>query len=363
MGGSCRLALKVVGATISTSSCVGVGYSTSKVSMCAFQPHALNSESMNSVLAFSSEPNQVGSAHHKANAQFLLSLFRAWGWDAHIETFDVLYPTPTQELVEMVAPTTFKASLHEPPIKGDATSSLPGALPPYNVYGADGDVTAPLVYVNYGMPDDYKELARYGIDVKGKIVIVRYGGGWRGLKPELAYQHGAVGCLIYSDPRDDGYFQGDPYPEGGWRPPEGVQRGSVAKMQIYPGDPTTPGYGSVPGAKHIPIGDAKTVLKIPVLPISYADATPLLKAMGGPVAPESWRGALPFTYHLGAGPARVHMVVKSDWSLKPIYDVIATLEGSGDADQWVIRGNHHDGWVFGAFDPLAGMIAELGEAK
>ncbi len=311
----------------------------------------------------SSEPNQVGSPHDKANAEFMLSLFRAWGWDAHIETFDVLYPTPTQELVEMVAPTTFKASLHEPPIKGDATSSLPGALPPYNVYGADGDVTAPLVYVNYGMPDDYKELARYGIDVKGKIVIVRYGGGWRGLKPELAYQHGAVGCLIYSDPRDDGYFQGDPYPEGGWRPPEGVQRGSVAKMQIYPGDPTTPGYGSVPGAKHIPIGDAKTVLKIPVLPISYADATPLLKAMGGPVAPESWRGALPFTYHLGAGPARVHMVVKSDWSLKPIYDVIATLEGSGDADQWVIRGNHHDGWVFGAFDPLAGMIAELGEAK
>src|SRR5579875_3086448 len=205
----------------------------------------------------SSEPNQVGSPHDKANAEFMLSLFRAWGWDAHIETFDVLYPTPTQELVEMVAPTTFKASLHEPPIKGDATSSLPGALPPYNVYG----------------------------------------GGWRGLKPELAYQHGAVGCLIYSDPRDDGYFQGDPYPEGGWRPPEGVQRGSVAKMQIYPGDPTTPGYGSVPGAKHIPIGDAKTVLKIPVLPISYADATPLLKAMGGPVAPESWRGALPFTYH------------------------------------------------------------------
>ncbi|HST28864.1 MAG TPA: M28 family metallopeptidase, partial [Rudaea sp.] len=245
----------------------------------------------------------------------------------------------------------------------DATSGLSGALPPYNVYGADGDVTAELVYVNYGMPDDYKELARHGVDVKGKIAIVRYGAGWRGLKPELAYQHGAVGCLIYSDPRDDGYFAGDAYPKGGWRPAEGVQRGSVAKMQLYPGDPTTPGYGSVPGAKHVAAKDAKTVLKIPVLPISYADATPLLQALGGPVAPESWRGALPLTYHLGAGPAKVHLVVKSDWSLKPIYDVIATIKGSQEPDRWIVRGNHHDGWVFGAWDPLAGMIAELGEAK
>lgn len=311
----------------------------------------------------SSEPNQVGSPHDKANAEFLLAQFKQWGWDAHIETFDVLYPTPTHELVELVAPTKFKATLHEPPVTGDRTSDLPGALPPYNVYGADGDVTGELVYVNYGMPDDYKELARLGVSVKGKIVIVRYGGGWRGLKPELAHEHGAVGCLIYSDPRDDGYFHSDTYPKGAARPAEGVQRGSVAKMQIYPGDPTTPGYASVPGAKHVAIKDAKTLLKIPVLPISYADATPLLKAMGGPVAPESWRGALPFTYHVGAGPAKVHMVVKSDWSRKPIYDVIAKLPGSSDADQWVIRGNHHDGWVFGAFDPLAGTIAQMGEAK
>jgi N-acetylated-alpha-linked acidic dipeptidase len=310
-----------------------------------------------------SEPNQVGSPHDKANAEWMLAQFKQWGWDAHIEKFDVLYPTPTDELVEMVAPTTYKATLHEPPIKGDATSTVPGALPPYNVYGADGDVTGQLVYVNYGMPDDYKELARLGVSVKGKIVIVRYGGGWRGLKPELAYQHGAIGCLIYSDPRDDGYFTGDTYPDGPTRPAEGVQRGSVAKMQLYPGDPTTPGYGSVAGAKHLPLKDAKTLLKIPVLPISYADATPLLKAMGGPLAPASWRGALPFTYHVGAGPAKVHMMVKSDWSLKPIYDVIAKLPGSDDADQWVVRGNHHDGWVFGAFDPLAGMVTELAEAK
>jgi N-acetylated-alpha-linked acidic dipeptidase len=308
-------------------------------------------------------PNQVGSPHDKANAEFMLAKFKEWGWDARIETFEVLYPTPKQEAVELVAPTQFKAALHEPPVKGDSTSDLPGALPPYNVYGADGDVTAPLVYVNYGMPDDYKELARRGVDVKGKIVIVRYGGGWRGLKPELAHEHGAVGCLIYSDPRDDGYFQGDSYPKGGWRPPEGVQRGSVAKMQMYPGDPTTPGFGSTPDARPLAVKDAKTLLKIPVLPISYADATPLLKALGGQVAPDNWRGALPITYHIGAGPAKVHLLVKSDWTRKPVYDVIATLKGSTEPDQWIVRGNHHDGWVFGAWDPLAGMIAELGEAK
>ena len=311
----------------------------------------------------SSEPNQVGAPHDKANAEFMLGKFKQWGWDAHIETFDVLYPTPKQELLQLVAPDTYTAKLHEPPVPGDATSNAPGALPPYNVYGADGDVTAPLVYVNYGMPDDYKELARRGVDVKGKIVITRYGGGWRGLKPKLAQEHGAAGCLIYSDPRDDGYFEGDTYPQGGWRPADGVQRGSVADMQVYPGDPTTPGYGSTPGAKHLALKDAKTILRIPVLPISYADATPLLKALGGQVAPANWRGALPITYHIGAGPAKVHLLVKSDWTRKPVYDVIARLKGSTDPDQWVVRGNHHDGWVFGAWDPLAGMVAEMAEAK
>ena len=311
----------------------------------------------------SSEPNQVGSPHDLANAQFLLAQFRKWGWDAHIETFDVLYPTPEEELVEMTAPTSYRATLYEPPVPGDRTSALGGALPPYNVYGSDGDVTAPLVYVNYGMPDDYKELARYGISVQGKIVIVRYGKGWRGLKPQLAYEHGAVSCLIYSDPQDDGYFNGDPYPKGGWRPAAGVQRGSVMNIARYPGDPTTPGYGSVPGAQHLAVKDAGSIVRIPVLPISYADATPLLQALGGPVAPASWRGALPMTYHIGAGPAEVHMRVKSHWGLAPIYDVVAVLQGTTDGNQWVIRGNHHDGWVFGAWDPLAGTVALMGEAE
>jgi N-acetylated-alpha-linked acidic dipeptidase len=311
----------------------------------------------------SSGPNQVGSAHDKANAEFMLAKFREWGWDAHIETFSVLYPTPKKVALELLGPHPYTAVLKEPAVAGDATSNTPGALPPYNVYGGDGDVTAALVYANYGMPDDYKELARRGIDVRGKIVITRYGGGWRGLKPKLAQEHGAVGCLIYSDPHDDGYAQGDAYPQGGWRPAQGVQRGSVADMQLYPGDPLTPGIGSTPEAKRLAIKDAKTILKIPVLPISYADATPLLQSLAGPVAPPGWRGALPLTYHVGPGAAKAHLTVLSDWSQKSIYDVIATLKGSTAPDQWIVRGNHHDGWVFGAWDPLAGNVALMAEAK
>ncbi|WP_458072007.1 transferrin receptor-like dimerization domain-containing protein [Rhodanobacter sp. BL-MT-08] len=312
----------------------------------------------------SSQPNQVGSPHDKANAEFMLAKFREWGWDAHIETFSVLYPTPKKVALELLGPQPFTAALKEPPIAGDATSNIQdGALPPYNVYGADGDVTAELVYANYGMPDDYKDLARRGIDVRGKIVLTRYGGGWRGLKPKLAQQHGAIGCLIYSDPHDDGYAKGDVYPKGGWRPADGVQRGSVADMQVYPGDPLTPGIGSVPGAKRLAIKDATSLLKIPVLPISYADATPLLQSLTGPVAPANWRGSLPITYHVGPSTAKVHLTVESNWGQKPVYDVIAKIKGSTAPDQWIVRGNHHDGWVFGAWDPLAGNVALMAEAK
>ncbi len=309
-------------------------------------------------------PNHVGSPHDKANADFMLGLFKEWGWDARIETFEVLYPTPKKVALEMVAPAKFTARLQEPAVEGDRTSTqLAEQLPPYNAFGADGDVTGELVYVNQGMPDDYKELARHGIDVKGRIVIARYGGGWRGLKPKLAYQHGAIGCIIYSDPHDDGYAAGDAYPKGGFRPADGVQRGSVMDMQVHPGDPLTPGVGATADAKRLPIAEAKTVLKIPVLPISHADATPLLKALDGPVAPESWRGALPITYHLGPGPAKVQLTIESDWSLKTIYDVIATMTGSELPNEWVVRGNHHDGWVFGASDPLSGNVALMAEAK
>ncbi len=311
-----------------------------------------------------SAPNHVGSPHDKANAEFILAKFKEWGWDARIETFDVLYPTPKSHTLELIEPTRFTAALKEPPIDGDSTSSnTEAALPPYNVYGADGDVTAELVYVNYGMPDDYKELARHGVEVKGKIVITRYGHGWRGLKPKLAYEHGAVGCLIYSDPQGDGYFTGDAYPKGGNRPADGVQRGSVLDMILYPGDPLTPGVGATARAKRLAMKDAVTILKIPVMPISYADAQPLLAALDGQVVPRDWRGALPLTYHIGPGPAKVHLEIESEWTRKPVYDVVAKIRGAKYPDQWVLRGNHHDGWVFGAWDPLAGNVAMLAEAK
>ena len=311
-----------------------------------------------------SQPNHVGSPHDKANADQILKWFKDWGWDAHIETFWVLYPTPLSESLELAGAKPFKATLQEPPIPGDssATATDP-ALPAYVEYQGDGDVTAGLVYVNYGTQDDYKTLERLGVSVKGKIAIARYGSVWRGLKPKLAQDHGAIGCIMYSDPADDGYSVDETYPNGPMRPPHGVQRGSVADMPLYPGDPLTPGIGATKDAKRLKISEAVTILKIPVLPISYADAQVFLDAIGGRVAPPGWRGALPITYHVGPGPAAVHLAVKSDWSLKPIYDVIATMKGSSWPDQWVVRGNHHDGWVFGATDPMSGQVAMLAEAK
>ena len=310
-----------------------------------------------------SAPNQVGSPHDKENAEFTLAQFKAWGWDAHIETFSVLYPTPKTELLQLTGPTPFTATLTEPPIPGDeATYNQAGGLPAYVAYGGDGDVTAPLIYVNYGMPADYAALQRMGLDVKGKIVIARYGVGWRGLKPKLAYEHGAVGCIIYSDPADDGYGPGDPYPKGAYRPEAGVQRGSVQDIPVESGDPLTPGIGAVEGAPRIPLSEAKTILKIPTIPISYGDAVHFLSALTGPVGPKGWRGALPITYHVGGG-AQAHLVVQSNWDQKPLYDVIAIMPGAKTPDEWVIRGNHRDGWVFGAEDPLSGQTALMEEAK
>ena len=312
----------------------------------------------------SAYPHTAGSPQDKKNVEWILSKFRQFGWEAHIETFYVLLPMPEKRLVEMVAPTTFRATLEEPTVSVDPTSSQHAAqLPTYNMYSGDGDLTAPLVYVNYGMKADYDQLERLGISVKGAIVMARYGNGWRGLKPKLAAQHGAVGCLIYSDPRDDGYWRGDVFPEGAWRPREGVQRGSVMDMLAYPGDPLTPGVGATRNAKRLPLNQAKSLVKIPVLPISYGDAQPLLAALKGPVAPSAWRGALPLTYRVGPGPAKVHLVVKSSWDVKPIWDVIARIQGSAYVNQWIIRGNHQDAWVNGAQDPLSGFSAELEEAR
>lgn len=313
----------------------------------------------------SARPHNVGSPYDKDNAEWILGKFKEFGLDAHIETFSVLFPTPKERLVELVeGGPHFTAKLQEPPVPEDPTSNQTAEqLPTYNAYSIDGDVTAPLVYVNYGVPEDYEVLERRGVSVKGAIIIARYGKSWRGIKPLVGAEHGAIGCIIYSDPRDDGYSGGPTFPIGPWRPKEGVQRGSVQDSTVFMGDPLTPGIGATADAKRLPLKDAQSLTKIPVLPISYADAQPLLAAISGPVAPRDWRGGLPITYRIGPGPAKVHLKVFSNWDMKPLYDVIAKIPGSAHPDEWVIRGNHHDAWVNGAEDPISGMVTVLEEAR
>jgi N-acetylated-alpha-linked acidic dipeptidase len=325
----------------------------------------LNAENLRQWMShIAARPHHVGSEWGKQNAEFMAELFRSWGYETRIETFEVLFPTPKLRRLQMIEPVVFTASLEEPALAEDATSGQKDEqLPTYNAYSVDGDVTAELVYVNYGVPEDYEELARRGIDVEGKIALARYGKSWRGIKPKVAAENGAIGCIIYSDPRDDGYFLGDVYPVGGYRGAASAQRGSVADMPLFPGDPLTPGRGATADADRLKIEDAPTLTSIPVLPISYADAQPLLEALGGPVAPPSWRGALPLAYHLGPGPAKVRLQLEFDWKMATARDVIAVLPGKTSPDQWVIRGNHHDAWVNGAADPVAGLVAMMEEAR
>jgi N-acetylated-alpha-linked acidic dipeptidase len=312
----------------------------------------------------SARPHPVGSPYGREVAEFLAARFREWGYDTAIEEFSVLFPTPRTRLVELIAPESYRARLAEPALREDRTSGQRAEqLPLYNAYSVDGDVSGELVYVNYGVPEDYEELERRGIDVRGRIVIARYGGSWRGIKPKVAAEKGALGCLIYSDPRDDGFFEGDAYPKGAFRGQWGAQRGSVADMPRHPGDPLTPGRGATPDAVRLQRSEAATLTKIPVLPLPWGDALPLLRHLGGPVAPEGWRGALPLTYHLGPGPARVRLKAEFDWRLVPARNVIARLGGSEHPDEWILRGNHHDAWVNGAHDPVSGLVALMAEAR
>ncbi|MGA2424702.1 MAG: transferrin receptor-like dimerization domain-containing protein [Terriglobales bacterium] len=313
----------------------------------------------------SARPHHVGSPYNKDNAEWILAHFKAWGLDAHIERFDVLFPTPKVRLLEMLAPTKFTAKLEEPALVVDPTSNQKAEqLPTYNAYSIDGDVTAPLVFVNYGLPEDYEKLDRLGISVKGAIVIAKYLHSWRGVKPKVAAEHGAIGCLIYSEPQDDGYTRDNVFPLGPMRNPDGVQRGSVMDFASNsPGDPLTPGIGATPDAKRLPLNEAKSITKIPVLPISYGDAQPLLAALTGPMAPDEWRGSLPIPYHVGPGPAQVHLQVAFNWDIKPVYDVIAKIPGSVAPDEWIIRGNHYDAWVNGAWDPISAQVSLLEEAR
>ena len=310
------------------------------------------------------EPHYAGGPGSKKVADYVLAKFRSWGLNASIETFEALLPIPTERRLELLEPKQFTAKLQEPPFLQDKDSSDEGQLPGYNAYSADGDVTGQLVYVNYGVPEDYEVLDKMGIDVAGKIVVARYGRSWRGIKPRLAADRGAIGCLIYSDPADDGYVQGDILPEGPYRPWDGVQRGSTMDMPTHPGDPLSPGWASEAGGRKLPISEAKTLVKIPVMPISYGDAMPLLENLRGPVAPADWRGGLPITYHVGPGPSKARLTLKFDWSSRPIYNVLARIDGSLYPDEWVIYGNHHDAWVSGAADPTSGNVAlmEVGRA-
>ena len=309
-------------------------------------------------------PHHVGSPYDKDNAEWILGNLKSWGLDAKIETFDTLFPTPLERSLDLIEPVKYKAKLEEPALPEDPTSNQKSEqLPSYNAYSMDGDVTGNVIYVNYGAPADYEELERHGISVSGAIVLVRYGQTWRGIKPKLAAEHGAIGCLIYSDPRDDGFYRSEAYPKGPMRPPFGVQRGSVMDMPVQPGDPQTPGVGATPNATKIPLSQVTTLTKIPVMPISYEDAEPLLKNLSGDVVPEAWRGGLPFTYHIGPGPAKAHLHLKFNWDRKPLYNVVMRIPGSKYPDEWVIRGNHHDGWVNGAADPVAGASPEMEEAR
>ncbi len=358
----------------------GSGGESQPASMMGFSPQAEQTEAAweakfnaipqpDSIRRFmkvlSAQPHTIGQPYQHYLARYILAQFKSFGLDAHIESYRVLFPTPVERQVEMIAPTRYTLKLKELPVPGDPTSGQAGQTPTYNAYSPDGDVTGELVYVNYGLPRDYAELAKLHISVRGKIVIARYGHAWRGIKPKVAAEHGAIACLIYSDPRDDGYFQGDVFPKGPYRPPEGVQRGDVAdEAATWPGDPLTPGWASTPGAKRLTMAEASPVFaKIPTMPISYEDATPLLKALGGPVAPENWRGALGFTYHVGPGPATVHMKLKFDWGQHTVNDVVAVIPGSEWPSQWVLHGNHYDAWVNGADDPVSGTSTVLEDAR
>ncbi len=311
----------------------------------------------------SARPHHVGSAYGKMNADLMAERLRSWGYETQIETFYVLFPTPRLRVLEMLAPVPFRAALSEPPIKGDASSAyVEEQLPVYHAYSTDGDVTGEVVYVNHGLRSDYETLKMYGIEVRGKIVIAREGGSYRGAKPKIAAEQGAIGCIVYSDPSSDGYYWGDVYPKGGWRNEDSAQRGSVLDYTEHNGDALTPFVPAFKDAKRISRSEAGGITKIPVLPISYKDALPILRSLNGPMAPEEWRGNLPIPYHIGPGPWQLHLKLEFNWDISPVYNVIARMSGSEYPDQWVIRGNHHDAWVYGANDPVSGIAAVLEEA-
>ena len=308
-------------------------------------------------------PHIAGSPEDKATAEYVAKKFREAGLETEIVEYKVWMNYPAEIRVDMTAPAGVEMhGPHREHVDDDAFQDDPRVVTPFNGMSPSGDVEADVVYANYGSPADFDKLKELGISVRGKIVIVRYGENFRGVKEFVAQERGAAGVLIYSDPKDDGYFRGDAYPKGPWRPATGVQRGSVGFMFQFPGDPTTPGIASTPNlpdSKRTAPADSEQLPKIPVTPISYADASPILEHLAGPASPREWQGALPFTYHLGSGPAKVKMHLKQDYQYRTIWDVIGKVPGTVAPDEWVVAGNHRDAWVYGAVDPNSGTAAML----
>ncbi len=313
-------------------------------------------------------PHHVGSAYARENAEWMEQQFRSWGFDARIESFPMLLPTPRIRRVELLSPNSYVAKLEEPVLTPSEAKlrTVAEELPPYGAFSIGGDVTAELVYVNYGMPDDFTELERRGIDVKGKITLARFGGGWRGIAPRESAEHGAVGCIMYMDPEDYGWPYGDSYPEGGLYNGWAVERGSITDFSKFGGDPLSIGIGAPASLALPPLEEIKRLpgfITIPVLPIGWNDAQPLIASLKGLISPPEWKGGLPLPYYLGPGPGRVRLQVEFDWKIVETHNVIAVLTGKSEPDRWVIRGNHHDAWVYGAGDPVSAMVALLAEAR
>ncbi len=313
--------------------------------------------------ALTSAPHLAGTPEDRATAEYVAQKYREAGLETELVEYKVLLNYPAEISVDIVAPAGVK--MHGPTrehVEGDPYDSDSRVITPYNGYSPSGDVEAEIVYANYGRPEDVAKLQQMGIDVKGKILLVRYGQNFRGVKSFVAQQHGAAGVIIYSDPIDDGWFKGDKYPAGPWRPDTGVQRGSVGYTFEFPGDPTTPGVASVPSlpdSQRVPPAQSAELPRIPTTPLSYTDVSPILQNLGGPDSPREWQGALPFTYHVGPGPVRVRMQLKQNYEYRTIWDVIGMVRGTEWPDEWVITGNHRDAWVYGAVDPSSGTVAQL----
>ncbi len=308
-------------------------------------------------------PHMAGTLEDKATADYVAQKFRNAGLDTQIVEYKVWMNYPAEIKVDMTAPPGIE--MHGPTrerVDNDPFQDDPRVVMPFNGMSPSGDVEADVVYANYGTPDDFDKLEKMKVDVRGKIVLVRYGQNFRGVKVFVAQERGAAGVIIYSDPSDDGWRRGDKYPDGPWRPDTGVQRGSVGYMFEFPGDPTTPGVASIPtlpDSQRISPQQSLQMPKIPVTPLSYHDVWPVLQHLSGPDSPRDWQGALPFTYHVGPGPSKVKMHLRQDYQFRTLWDVIGRVEGREVPDEWVVAGNHRDAWVYGAVDPNSGTSAML----